>query len=39
MKSTESLLANIDHAKEIIHNEKDEEFRTMAKEEINELTC
>jgi peptide chain release factor 1 len=32
-----SLLANIDGAKEIIHNEKDEEFRTMAKEEINGL--
>ena len=29
-----SLLANIDHAKEIIHNEKDEEFRSMAKEEL-----
>jgi len=32
-----SLLSNIDGAKEIIHNEKDEEFRTMAKEEINGL--
>ncbi|MEI6899836.1 MAG: peptide chain release factor 1 [Bacteroidota bacterium] len=30
-----SLLANIDHAKDIIRNEKDEEFRTMAKEELN----
>jgi len=33
-----SILSNIDHAKEIIHNEKDEEFRTMAKEELNILT-
>lgn len=33
-----SLLANIDHAKDIIHNEKDEEFRTMAKEELNVVT-
>jgi len=33
-----SILANIDHAKEIIHNEKDEEFRSMAKEEFNTLT-
>lgn len=32
-----SVLANIDGAKEIIHNEKDEEFRTMAKEELNLL--
>jgi peptide chain release factor 1 len=30
-----SLIANIDHAKDIIHNEKDEEFRAMAKEELN----
>jgi len=34
-----SILSNIDHAKEIIHNEKDEEFRTMAKEELNILTA
>ena len=33
-----NLLANIDHAKDIIHNEKDEEFRSMAKEELNVLT-
>lgn len=33
-----SLLANIDHAKDIIHHEKDEEFRTMAKEELNSYT-
>jgi peptide chain release factor 1 len=32
-----SILSNIDHAKEIIHNEKDEEFRSMAKDELNEL--
>jgi len=34
-----SVLSNIDHAKDIIHNEKDEEFRTMAKEELNALTA
>ena len=33
-----TILSNIDHAKDIIHNEKDEEFRTMAKEELNILT-
>lgn len=33
-----NLLANLDHAKDIIHNEKDEEFRSMAKEELNVLT-
>lgn len=33
------ILANIDHAKDIIHNEKDEEFRIMAKEELNLLTA
>jgi peptide chain release factor 1 len=33
------LLANIDHAKDIIHNEKDEEFRSMAKEELNLYTA
>lgn len=32
-----NLLSNIDNAKEIIHNEKDEEFRAMAKEELNSL--
>jgi peptide chain release factor 1 len=32
------LLANIDQAKDIIHNEKDEEFRSMAKEELNHYT-
>jgi peptide chain release factor 1 len=34
-----NLLANIDHAKDIIHNEKDEEFRSMAKEELNIYTA
>jgi peptide chain release factor 1 len=34
-----TILSNIDHAKDIIHNEKDEEFRTMAKEELNVLTA
>lgn len=37
-KEYESVLANIDSAKEILHTEKDEEFRSMAKEELNELT-
>ena len=32
-----SVLANIDHAKDIIHNEKDEEFRNLAKEELTQL--
>ncbi|HPS73201.1 MAG TPA: peptide chain release factor 1 [Bacteroidales bacterium] len=30
-----TILANIENAKEIIYNEKDEEFRSMAKEELN----
>jgi peptide chain release factor 1 len=34
-----NILSNIDHAKEIIHNEKDEEFRSMAKEEFNTLSA
>jgi peptide chain release factor 1 len=34
-----NLLSNIDHAKDIIHNEKDEEFRSLAKEELNILTA
>jgi len=37
-ESYKIILANIDHAKDIIHNEKDEEFRNMAKEELNVLT-
>ncbi len=31
------VLGNIESTKEILKNEKDEEFRTMAKEEMNEL--
>jgi len=41
MEATETyrnILANIDHAREIIYNEKDEEFRAMAKEELDTLT-
>jgi len=33
-----NILSNIDHAKDIIHNEKDEEFRALAKEELTTLT-
>ncbi len=33
-----NILSNIDHAKDIIHNEKDEEFRSLAKEELTTLT-
>lgn len=32
-----NILSNIDHAKEVMANEKDEEFRSMAKKEIEEL--
>ncbi len=32
-----NILANIDNAKEILYNEKDEEFRSMAKEELETL--
>ncbi|HNY02448.1 MAG TPA: peptide chain release factor 1 [Bacteroidales bacterium] len=32
-----TILSNIDNAKDIIHNEKDEEFRTLAKEELSIL--
>ena len=32
-----SLLENIDSAKDILQNEKDEDFREMAKEELNDL--
>ena len=31
------ILANLNHAKEILYNEKDEEFRAMAKEEMESL--
>ncbi len=33
-----NILANLDHAKEIVYNEKDEEFRAMAKEEVETLS-
>ncbi len=33
-----NILANLDHARDILYNEKDEEFRTMAKEELTMLT-
>lgn len=36
-QSYKNILANIDNAKEIIETEKDHEFRTMAKEELEEL--
>jgi peptide chain release factor 1 len=34
-----NVLANLDHAKEIVYNEKDEEFRAMAKEEVDTLSA
>lgn len=37
-KEYKNVLSNIAHAKEVINNEKDEEFRSMAKEELNTLT-
>ena len=37
-KEYKNVLSNIAHAKEVINNEKDEEFRSMAKEEINTLS-
>jgi peptide chain release factor 1 len=33
-----NILSNIEHAKEVLSNEKDEEFRMMAKEELTQLT-
>lgn len=33
-----TILSGIDGAKDIIHNEKDDEFRSMAKEELSTLT-
>ena len=33
-----SILSNMEHAKEVLLNEKDEEFRSMAKEELTQLT-
>ena len=32
-----NVMSNLDHAREVIMNEKDEEFRSMAKKEIEEL--
>lgn len=37
-KKYKTLLSNIDDAKKILATEKDEELRTMAKEELDELT-
>lgn len=37
-KEYKLVMDNIAHAKEILYQEKDEEFRAMAKEELNELT-
>ncbi|MDD4142886.1 MAG: peptide chain release factor 1 [Bacteroidales bacterium] len=37
-KEYNNVIANIESAKEILQTEKDEEMRTMAKEEISELT-
>lgn len=37
-KKYKNLIDNIAHAKEVINNESDEEFRTMAKEELNTFT-
>lgn len=36
-KDYKLVMQNIDHAKEILYQEKDEEFRAMAKEELNDL--
>jgi peptide chain release factor 1 len=33
-----NILSNLNHAKEIVYNEKDEEFRAMAKEEVETLS-
>jgi peptide chain release factor 1 len=33
-----NTLSNIEHAKDVLLNEKDEEFRSMAKEELTQLT-
>jgi len=37
-KEYESVVKNIESAKEILYQEKDEEFRAMAKEELSQLT-
>ncbi len=36
-KRYSNIVANIAHAKEVLNNEKDEDFRAMAKEELNAL--
>ena len=37
-KQYKNILSNIDNAKDVLANEKDEEFRAMAKEELTQLT-
>ena len=37
-KQYKNILGNIDNAKDVLANEKDEEFRLMAKEELAQLT-
>ena len=37
-KQYTNILSNIEHAKEVLSNEKDEDFRAMAKEELTQLT-
>ena len=34
-----NVVSNLDHAKEVLNNEKDEEFKQMAKEEMEELSA
>jgi peptide chain release factor 1 len=36
-KKYDNIVANIAHAKEVLNNEKDEDFRAMAKDELNTL--
>jgi peptide chain release factor 1 len=38
-KQYKNILSNIENAKDVLVNEKDEEFRTMAKEELTQLTA
>ncbi|MFH1159563.1 MAG: peptide chain release factor 1 [bacterium] len=38
-KKYKNLLANLEHAREILYTEKDDEFRSMAKEELETLTA
>ncbi len=38
-KEYKNIISNIDNAKEVLANEKDEEFRAMAKEELTQLTA